>query len=604
MWDQHQGMSMGWIDPGQTGWYRYGQWQQVQYQPALYPAPARTTRGTLWGYIDDAGRFAILPVYQYAEDFQQNGLAVVQVHNHSGLINRVGQYVLPPQYNSISPFSEGRSAVIDDRGFWLIDESGKRLTAKPYQYIGSMTDGRALFAITNAQNQYVYGYVDRDGREAIAAQYLTGNDFHSGKAVVQIKAGEFALIGKNGERLQTYPYAFVGPQSEGLMTFRETENGPFGYIDEQGKVELAPQFSTALPFEAGRAVVNTSTDPLTNKYGLITRQGTFVIKPEYNDIQMLAPDRLAVGRAVDKAKPYIGSIYAIVDQNGRFLTDFRYNQVLPYANGLASASDGRHTFFLDRNGRIVQNLPIVPGNGSLTWEGNLIKANVNQRISYYDRQGRLVWQENSVIPLSNQYLVRQETYAPNKDYLVYYPQIAGMADPTAQQRLNRQLKELSQVKPIKPDVQLDYSYTGDFAVEFFRKQLVVLELDGYQYYFGAAHGIPTRIYANADLKTGKIYALKDLFKPGSNYVKVLSDIIGNQIKTDPQYSYVFPDAYKGIAADQPFYVNEEKLFIYFNPYDIAPYAAGFPTFAIPYSQLLDIIDFGGAFWQSFHYGAA
>lgn len=89
--------------------------------------------------------------------------------------------------------------------------------------------------------------------------------------------------------------------------------------------------------------------------------------------------------------------------------------------------------------------------------------------------------------------------------------------------------------------------------------------------------------------------LADLFKKDSDYLKVLSDIIAGQIEHDKQYSYVFPDAYKGISADQPFYINDEFIYIYFAPYEIGPYAAGFPTFKIPYEEINDIIDTQGEF---------
>jgi hypothetical protein len=42
------------------------------------------------------------------------------------------------------------------------------------------------------------------------------------------------------------------------------------------------------------------------------------------------------------------------------------------------------------------------------------------------------------------------------------------------------------------------------------------------------------------------------------------------------------------------------LYIYFTPYEIAPYAAGFPTFKIPFTQILNIIDEEGEFWKAFN----
>jgi hypothetical protein len=306
-----------------------------------------------------------------------------------------------------------------------------------------------------------------------------------------------------------------------------------------------------------------------------------------------------VGKAKDPLKPYRGSKYAIADMDGHFLTNFIYSEVTFFKDGLASADNDQYTFFIDRSGKFVKSLPIIRGGGTLSLEGDLIRAVVDVRTFYLDRTGRLVWEQNTVMPLANTYRVKEVKYKPNKDYIVYYPQIEGMENKAAQERVNRQLVELSQVKKIESSIQLDYSYEGDFSVEFFKMRLLVLRFTGYNYPFGAAHGMPSQIYVQVDLITGKIYELKDLFKPNSDYVKVLSEIIGKQIQTNLQ-DYVFPGSYHGIKADQPFYVKEDALYIYFNPYEIAPFAAGFPTFKIPFSEIINILDVTGQFWKYFH----
>ncbi|MGC5324725.1 WG repeat-containing protein [Brevibacillus sp. SYSU BS000544] len=579
--------------------------QQVRYQLRkrtvnLYPASVKTKEGTFWGYINESGQFVIPARFTSANDFQDNGLAIVQVKDRSGVINRAGQFVILPKYESITQFSDGRAGAIDDKGFWMIDEKGTILTQKPYSYIGIYQDGRAVAANNTPQGKYLYGYLDGEGKEVIPLQFEAANDFSEGQAVVQLKANEYALIDRNGTRLRTFPYASLNSPSEGLMAFRPINSELYGYVDTEGKVVVPPKYSMALPFENGRAIVNASTDFTVNKFGLIDKQGTYLIKPEYNDIQMLGEERVAVGRAKDSKQPYLGSIYAVADTQGRFLTDFIYQNVMSYQDGYASASANQTTFFIDRSGKKTDTLPTFQGMGTATLEGKLIKTDIDQRVTYYDRNGRIVYQQNTVIPLQKPYRVIEKKYNPNQDYFVYYPQVEGMSIQTAQDKVNRQLREMSQIKKIDSNAQLDYSYSGDFSVEFFKEHLLELQLTGYNFPFGAAHGMPTMVYAIIDLQGGRFFQLKDLFRPNSNYVQVLSDIIGQQIKTDPQYSYVFPDSYKGIQPDQPFYVKEDALYIYFSPYEIAPYAAGFPTFRIPFAQIMNIINVNGAFWKSFH----
>lgn len=566
---------------------------------SLHAAPVKTVKGTKYGYIDHRGKFVIEPKFHYARDFQDNGLAVVEVGNRSGIIDSTGKYVVVPKYESISDFSQGRAAVIDNGKFKVIDESGKEFAIRGYNFIGNYKNGRALFGNDIKPGGYRYGYLDLQGREVIPAKFETANDFQEGKAVVKLKDNQFALINISGRVLKTYNYANVGNLGEGLLPIQPTADSKFGYINENGAIVIKPQFIFAQPFKQGRAVVNIAED-FRNKTGLIDRNGSFVINPIYNDINLLGEGRAAVGKAVDEEKPYLGSKYAIADINGTLLTDFIYNSISSYKNGIASTTNNKNTFFIDKMGKLIRNLPIVNGSGTLNVEGNLIKAFVDNRTAYYSKASKLIWEQNKLIPLNNLYKIREEKFKPNRDYLVYYPQLEGMRNKQTQNSVNAKLRELSLIKPVKPDVQLESSYNGDFSVEFFRKNLLVLELDAYDFTFGAAHGMPSRVYPHVDLISGELYGLKDLFKTGSDYVKVLSDIIGEQIKTNPEYDYVFPDTYKGMRADQPFYVDENTLYIYFVPYEIAPFAAGFPTFKIPYKDIMSIVDTNKEFWKSFN----
>lgn len=565
----------------------------------LHPAPVKTANGVKWGYIDNKGSFSIEPKYDSADDFGENGIAIVKEKKLYGIIDKLGKYVLMPKYDSIDAFSEGRAVAVLGDIFRVIDEKGKELTVKPYTFIGSFKEGRAVATITDSQSNSLYGYLDREGKEAVPPKFEYAGDYNDGKAVVKISDNQYALIDLNGRILKDYKYAFVGDIGDGFLAFKQSEDGKYGYMDTNGNVVIQPRYTAAQPFSKGRAIINV-TENYGNGYGLIDGKGNNIIIPQYNDISLLGDNRVAVGRAIHKDKPYLGSKFAVSDTDGKFLTDFIYNAVQNYEDGFASALNDEYTFFIDKNGNIANNLPMVSGSGTLNFEGDMIKAHVDHRISYLDKNGKVIWSQSTVIPLNNEYIVKDEKYKPNKDYLAYYPQIRGMKNVEAQDTVNNTLKELSQIKPIQSDLQLDYNYFGDFSVEFFKKNLLVMELWGYNYPLGAAHGVPTRTYAHVDLDSGKLYELKDLFKKNSNYVKVLSDIIQNQIKTNPEYSYVWLDSYKGIKENQPFYVMEDALYIYFYPYEIAPYSAGFPTFKILYKDIINIIDVNGEFWRAFN----
>ncbi|WP_442597990.1 WG repeat-containing protein [Neobacillus sp. D3-1R] len=565
----------------------------------LYPASVREVGEKKWGYINHKGKFVSPVRYEDVQDFQSNGLAAVKLNGKYGLINQYGQFIVTPRYNYINPFSEGRAVVQNDKGFKIMNARGKELTNKSYSFIANFKNNRAMFAGTNEEGAYLYGYLNRQGKEVIPLQYEYATDFNEGKAVVKLSDGTFQLINQNGKIIQSFPYALVGEFSEGLMSFQEKSDSKFGYINEEGKVMIEPSYTGAQPFQSRRAVVNMGED-FRFQYGLINRLGSFVIEPKYNNILMLGEERIAVGKAIDEKRPFIGSIYAIADINGNFLTEFKFTDVHPYRNGFASVTDLTSTYFINKSGKVAKQYPVVKGSGELSFEGELIKGMIDLRLRYYDLKGLLVWSQNQIISLSQSYRVIEKKYKPNKDYLVYYPEIQGMRFEGLQNKVNKKLEKLSGVGAIEPNNPLDYSYTGDFNIFFYKNRLVVLELNGYKYPFGAAHGMPSKIYAHVDLESGVFYKLKDLFKKDSDYVGVLSKIVGEQIKNDPQYSYVFPGSYKGISEKQPFYVDQTNVYLYFQPYEIAPYAAGFPTFKIPFAEIETILNKSGAFWNSFH----
>lgn len=564
----------------------------------LHPASISTIDGFRWGYINSKGAFVIKPIYNWVRQFQENGLAVITIKDLSGIIDKWGKYVVEPKYQSIQEFSEGRAVVMSEKGFMAIDENGKKVTSEVYNYIGNFKEGRAVFSSINTQGRWLYGYINRRGKIVISPKYEIAGEFKNGKAVVKIEGGDYAIIDASGVILQKFKYTFVGDIGDGLLAFKKNEGDKFGYIDEASKVVISAQFASAGTFKSERAIVNIS-DNYLNKYALIDKKGSFIVSPKYNNIELLGEYLASVGIAINKKKPYIGSKYAIIDTDGKLLTDFIYYGVSNYKNKLASAYDNSKTFFINGTGKKVVKLPVVNGTGTLSFEGDIIRAEIDNRLAYLDKKGDIIWRQNGSIKLNEQYSIKEKKYKPNRNFLVYYPQIKGMENNKVEEVANKKLKEKSNVKYIGNKEELDYSYVGQFAVEFFKNELLVLKLSAYNYSFGAAHGMPTEVYAHIDLIHGTFYELKNLFKQNSNFVEVLSNIIKKQIEDKGPDSGIWLDQYKGIKEDQPFYISEHVLNIYFTPYEIAPYAYGFPTFKIPYEEIMDIINSESEFWKSF-----
>lgn len=153
---------------------------------------------------------------------------------------------------------------------------------------------------------------------------------------------------------------------------------------------------------------------------------------------------------------------------------------------------------------------------------------------------------------------------------------------TLQTELNNFVKDAqSNDYPIR-----DFALYSRFQQGYLNSGLLSLTVDYYQY-TGGAHGITERRPYNIDLATGKDLALKDLFTEGYDYAGVINQEIKKQISAEPDMYFDGDMGFKGIGENQNYYLQSGNLVVYFQQYEIAPYAAGIPEFKIPLSQFGD-----------------
>lgn len=130
-----------------------------------------------------------------------------------------------------------------------------------------------------------------------------------------------------------------------------------------------------------------------------------------------------------------------------------------------------------------------------------------------------------------------------------------------------------------------YEVMTSYQVMTLEDSFLSMYIDYYQY-TGGAHGMTERIAYNIDLATGADIALADLFTTDYEYKEAIDQFIQKEITNRPGDFFPSGDmGFNGISDEQPFYLTDSKLVIYFSLYEIAPYAAGFPEFEIPLSYL-------------------
>jgi hypothetical protein len=572
--------------------------------PEIFPARDNYLTDSKWGYIDKAGMFVIQPSFSQAFRFQSNGLAVAGRGDRVGLIDRTGSFITEPVYTYINEYQEGLAVAMDESGYVVLDANGRAISEK-YPYIGSYSGGRAAYSVRKQDGSYVYGYLDETGKPVIEPAYMFVTDFEGGRAVVKLADGVHEIIDSTGKTISALDFWQVSGLSDGKAAFRLYPDGKYGYMDNSGNVIIKPAFMYAEGFVNDRAVAAVPGAGGEEVRGLINEKGQFVIQPRYNEIIMLGEERAALGIPMDPNNTFAGSKYALADYEGKLLTDFEFFDIGRFSRGIAYAVDSTSTYFIDRSGKRVESLPSADGAGRLERLDGLITADTDQRMFYMNEQGQVVYRPLSYISTNAGVKVSEEKFKPNINYIVYYPVLGNMADIKKELEVNQELRDMwtgISTLSIKPDDVLDHHYDGGFSVVFSKKSLLVIMENGYDYPFGAAHGMPVMSHVHIDTRTGEFYELEDLFLDGSDYTGILSEIVRDQLAdmSDQDQDFYWLDSYDGISRDHQFYITDEGLNLYFQPYEIAPYAAGFPTFMVTFEEIDDIIDKKGGFWKSFN----
>ncbi len=236
-----------------------------------------------------------------------------------GLIDRSGQQLIrngaPLRFTYIGTFECGRARVCID-GAWAY-APGETAPPQPYKFrlrsllpfrsslqcmpakASSAPNDGALFLVDAPGKQRRWGYIDETGTLVLETDAGYVEDFHhqDSTAFVVYENGEpdayghpdanYGLIGYDGQsilppvydrisRLQDFYLLTMGgtptffftqqgheifvnptrvrPFSEGMAQFRDT-SGLWGYVSQEGKVTIPPQYTLTRPFSDGLALV-------------------------------------------------------------------------------------------------------------------------------------------------------------------------------------------------------------------------------------------------------------------------------------------------------------------------------------------------------------
>lgn len=181
------------------------------------------------------------------------------------------------------------------------------------------------------------GYIDAQSKLAIPFQFDAANDFSEGLASV--------CIG---------PCKFVKDDPKADVSFEQTFQGTYGYINSDGKMVINPHFTSAGDFHHGLAYASTDIFKLNGtpmKFGYIDKSGIFVIQPQFDGARAFDESGIAVACIGGGEESRCG----FIDAKGAFVINPQFYGLQDFRGGLAWALEkkGMTPSYINRSGQVV-----------------------------------------------------------------------------------------------------------------------------------------------------------------------------------------------------------------------------------------------------------
>lgn len=573
----------------------------------LFPQLSTSGADVLYGYVDAEGRSVIPASYDFASSFHEEGWAETYMNDELILIDKTGDDWFRLSGGYIGGTGEGRIIATNGSMHYLLDPVNKRMLLETKNLLFAPKDGMILFEETKKDGTIAYGYLDMNGQTVIPALYAWAESYNEGKAVVKTTEGTYMMIDQRGSSAAIFRGGWheVSNYGEGLVVFRPEQGGLAGYAAEDGTIVVDAVYQFAEPFRNGLAVVMNYEEGWM-RHGVIDKRGSVVIPLAYDSLDRIGDEWFVLG-TIDEHGIYS---YRLADGEGH-MKDGVYRSVADF-NGHLYVFDGNRTFFIGEDGNVDAKLPSFEGNARIITHDSYIEATSLGRLSIVGWDGAVIWKESRSAELPSGLTITERIVRDGAVRYFYYPEIHGLQDEGAEKALNERFRieaeeRLAAYRADEQDSAADAAWlagtevSGDFAYAGTFGRVLVMKLDGYEYYQGAAHGTPWKLFEHIDLDTGAVYGLTDLvteegLQELERRLREQAEAAGDS--EDPWAENYDLEYWEGVTAEQSFYIDGGELVLYFHPYEIAPYAAGFPEFRFPLTELEPWIVQDGRFWQA------
>lgn len=192
------------------------------------------------------------------------------------------------------------------------------------------------------------------------------------------------------------------------------------------------------------------------------------------------------------------------------------------------------------------------------------------------------------VPLGSVELGEQKLM-PEK-FSISYPFVPNSDNSNIAAAINKsiinEVNELFKEQVLRPEAVDFNEVLGTYEIMVNQKGILSVLFSMYTYVNRAAHGFTAYSSLTVNAETGEVYNFEDLFNPKLNYIPVINELAQQYIR-DKDIQFI--EEYKGVTANQQFYLTPDSLVLYYQVYEYTPYAYGLFRIEIPYTKIANML---------------
>jgi hypothetical protein len=295
-------------------------------------------RGGKTGYIDTTGHLVIPATFDRGGTFSE-GLAAAAVDKKMGFIDCEGHWVIPPRFYWAQECREGwcrASEKFDD--FGLYDRNGTRFPLRVLDVPFVPSEG----IVVGIGSRHRYGFMDTKTGHVVGPRFQHANEFSEGVLGACESENHCGFVDRSGEWVIAPTYCCVSDFHEGLARVTTSQETVL-YIDHAGK----PKFSTVLTNGEDFADGVTGASRDGAHWGVLSRNGAFVVEPQFDFIGNHRDGRMLFMR---------GKRWGVIDYAGKVILDAIFERAELLPGGVIDVHLGNEHGYYDSSGRAIEGI--------------------------------------------------------------------------------------------------------------------------------------------------------------------------------------------------------------------------------------------------------